>query len=116
MSLSEPEGISITTICNGGVPEVFARELGEVLANIADPNTHAEASRSLTLKFVFKPHEDRSGAHVAFTCKPMLQPVRVSKSQVFLSRHTGQLKAYAADHRQVALFGPEDVNNIKIVK
>lgn len=116
MELHEPESITITNICHGGVPEVFERELREVLANIADPNTHAESARSLTLKFVFKPHEDRSGAHVAFACRASLQPVRVSKSQLFLSRHTGQLKAYAADHRQEVLFGTDGSGPVKAVK
>ena len=114
--MQEPEAISISTICHGGVPEVFERELREVLANIADPNTEAEKPRGITVKFTFKPHEDRSGAHVTFSCRSTLQPVRVAKSQVFLSRHTGQLKAYAADHRQVALFGPEDAKPIRAVE
>lgn len=97
--------ISLTTICDGAVPEVFARELKEVLANITDPNTDPERPRGLTIKFLFKPLSDRSGAQVSFTCKPMLQPVEVAKSPVFLSRHTGQLKAYSVDQRQQALFG-----------
>lgn len=46
----------------------------------------------------------------------MLQPVRVAKSQVFLSRHSGQLKAYAADTRQVALFGDVEEKTISVVK
>ena len=116
MEQHEPESITIMNICNGGVPEVFERELREVLANIADPNTAAEKIRGLTLKFVFVPHEDRSGAHVAFSCKATLQPVKIAKSQVFLSRHTGALKAYAADHRQVAMFGPNDASPVKVVK
>ena len=101
----EPQEISLTTICEGAVPEVFARELKEVLANIADPNTDPERARGITLKFTLKPYEDRSGAQVSFTCKPTLQPVEVAKSPVFLSRHTGQLKAYSVDQRQQALFG-----------
>lgn len=112
----EPETISLTTICDGGVPEVFERELREVLANITDPNTDPEAVRSLTIKFVFKPYEDRSGAHVNFTCKPALQPVQMRKSQLFLSRHTGQLQAYARDTRQVALFDQTDTNPLRSIK
>ena len=33
--------ISLTTICQGAVPEVFEREFRELLRNIADPNTVA---------------------------------------------------------------------------
>lgn len=103
----DAQEISLTTICEGAVPEVFLRELKEVLANIADPNTDPERARGVTLKFTFKPYEDRSGAQVSFTCKPTLQPVEVAKSPVFLSRHTGALKAYTVDQRQGALFGDE---------
>jgi hypothetical protein len=103
----EPESISLQTICAGGVPEVFEHELKAVLTNITDPNTSAEKARSITMKFVFKPTEDRSGATVDFTCRAALQPVKVVKSQMYLSRHTGPLKAYSVDQRQVAMFGPE---------
>jgi hypothetical protein len=114
----EPESISLQSICGGGVPEVFERELKDVLANIADPNTAAERPRTITMKFTFKPLEDRSGAQVDFTCRASLQPVKMVKSQLFLSRHTGQLKAYSADQRQVAMFGPdlESPGPITVVK
>lgn len=113
-----PEAISLTTICHGGVPEVFERELSEVLKNIADPNTAPEKTRTLTLKFTFKPTEDRSGAAIDFSCRASLQPVKMVKSNLYLSRQTGQLKAYAADHRQTAMFGPteEPTNQITRVK
>jgi hypothetical protein len=102
----ESNEITLQTICHGGVPEIFERELRDVLANIADPNTHPEKVRTITLKFAFKPQEDRSGAVIDFSCKAALQPVKTVKSQMFLSRHTGALRAYAQDARQVALFDP----------
>lgn len=118
MSETDSNAITITTICNRGVPEVFARELAEALANIADPNTDASTTRGLTLKFTFKPLDDRSGAIVSFSCRPVLQPVKVATNPVFLSRHSGQLQAYALDHRQVSMFGGADADgkSISIVK
>ena len=59
--MADENEVSIGTICGGGVPEVFQRELYEVLKNINDPNTAAEKTRTITLKFTFKPAED----HVA---------------------------------------------------
>lgn len=112
----EPEAISLTTICNGAVPEVFERELREVLANITDPNTDAEKARRLKIEFVFAPYEDRSGAHVSFTVRATLQPVRVAKSRLFLSRQSGSLKAYATDARQGEMFGANDGKTISVVK
>lgn len=100
----EPETISLATICHGSVPEIFERELNEVLKNIADPNTAPEKARSITLRFTVKPTEDRSGADIDFSCRSSLQPVKLVKSRMFLSRHTGLLKAYAQDQRQVQMF------------
>lgn len=115
--MGEVEPIGLTTICHGGVPEVFERELRAILANITDPNTDAEKTRKITITFTFKPHEDRSGAAVFFTCKAAVQPATVAKSQVFLSRHTGQLKAYGSDARQTALFGEAaDAKTMAVVK
>lgn len=102
------DAISLQTICHGGAPEVFERELRTVLANIADPNTAAEKTRTITLKFTFKPTEDRGGLAVDMTCRAALQPVKVVKHQLYLSKHTGQLNAYAVDQRQGALFGQDD--------
>lgn len=112
----EVESVTLSTICHGAVPEVFERELRQVLNNIADPNTVAEKLRTLTLKFTFKPTEDRSQTDIHFSCMAALQPVKVVKSQAFLSRHTGQLKAYAVDTRQGALFGDENPVAMAVVK
>ena len=113
----EPMEISLSSICGGAVPEVFDREFRELLRNIHDPNTVAEKVRTITIKFSVKPTEDRSQAAIDFTCKASLQPVKVVKGQFFLSRHTGQLKAYAVDTRQGALFGQEaDGKPINLVK
>lgn len=116
--MADEQEISLATICGGGVPEVFQRELQEILKNIADPNTAAERPRTLTLKFTFKPTEDRSQSVIDFSCRASLQPVKMVKSQLFLSRHTGALRAYAVDARQVALFGPEEKpsSSINLVK
>lgn len=113
----ESTEISLTTICNGAVPEVFEREFRELLRNIADPNMVPEKVRTVTIKFAVKPTEDRSQAAIAFTCKSSLQPVKVVRGQFFLSRHSGQLKAYSVDMQQGALFGEgEAVTAINLVK
>lgn len=104
----EPETISIATICHGSVPEIFAREFAEVLKNIVDPNTAPDKVRTITLKFSIKPTEDRSGADLDFSCRSSLQPVKLVKSRMFLSRHSGLLQAYAHDHRQTAMFPGEE--------
>ena len=112
----EPEMISLQTICHGSVPEIFERELCEVLKNVADPNTAPEKVRTITLKFAIKPTEDRSGADIDFSCRSALQPVKLVKSRMFLSRHTGLLKAYAQDQRQAVLFDAPERLDVRAVK
>jgi hypothetical protein len=112
--MEHPQEISIATICHGGVPEVFDRELTEVLNNILDVNTDVGKARTLTLKFTFAPLEDRSGATVTFSCRAGLQPVQVAKSPIFLSRQTGTVKAYALDQQQVDLFGASAPSDSKL--
>lgn len=103
--MQEPMPLSLNTICEGQIPTVFTRELREVLDNIADPNTAASKTRTITLTLNLKPLDDRSGAVMSFTCKSKLVPVSVAASTCFLSRHTGRLEAYGMDTRQGVLFG-----------
>lgn len=65
---------SLSTMKNGALEERFQRELARVLANIADPNTSREASRSISLHIVFKPAEDRQYAAVTARVVSKLAP------------------------------------------
>ena len=116
--MNAPQEISIMTICDGGVPEVFERELSEVLKNMVDVNTDPDKARSITLKFTFAPMADRSGAMVTFLCRAGLQPVQIATSPIFLSRQSGDIKAYSMDQRQVELFGapPQSGSTITLAK
>ena len=49
--------VSLDTLGGGVVPELFAHELENVLANIDDPNTSPEAVRQLTIVVTIKPSE-----------------------------------------------------------
>ena len=82
----EPEEVSLSNLCGGGVEEVFQREFAAVLANIADVNTDPEAKRKITLEFTVEPFEDRSGAQVTFSCRSKTVPVESVSGTVFLQR------------------------------
>ena len=79
----EVEVVSLSNLCGGAIEEVFQREFAEVLANIADINTDAEAKRKITLEFTIQPFEDRSGAQVTFACKSKTVPVNAVKGTVW---------------------------------
>lgn len=102
--MEEREVLSLENICNGGVPEVFERELAEILSNMADVNTDPEAIREITLKFKFKPFPDRSGASIKFKCSSKIAPVEEVGGQMFVQRRGTALIGIAHDPKQTRMF------------
>lgn len=102
-----PESMNIGNICGGAVPEVFERELAELLKNVSDPNTDAEKVRSISLEFKFKPLADRSMAVVEFSVKNKLANVETVVGNVFFSKQGGAVRAFTRDPRQTALFAAQ---------
>lgn len=104
------ETLNILNVCNGGVPEVFERELAGVLKNIADANTDPEAKRKISLEFIISPFKDRSGAQIEFRCASKVPGVDTVKGQVFFKRAGAELIALPHDPRQIRMFqqpGPD---------
>ena len=61
------DGLDLSNICAGSVPEVFERAVRELSKNLKDPNTEAEAKRKIVLEFSFKGYADRSGMESIFS-------------------------------------------------
>lgn len=108
----DPETVNIGNICGGAVPEVFDRELQEILKNIGDINTDADAKRKITLEFEFSPLPDRTGAIVTLHCKSKVAPVEGVSSSIFVLRDKGQVTAYTRDVRQQELFNRDQATNV----
>lgn len=102
----ELENLSITNVCGGAVDEVFQRELAHLLENIADPNTNAEAPRSLTLEFKVKPFKDRTAAQIELVVKSKTAGMSSVAGTMYLQRRGAQLVAMNHDPRQARLFAP----------
>jgi hypothetical protein len=98
------EKLSLLNLANGAAVEVFDRELDQVIRNIADVNTDAEAKRQITLEVRFMPFEDRSGSQIEITCKAKLIGVPGVKTQAFIRKSGSQVTAYSHDPRQTRLF------------
>lgn len=105
--MEEATELNIGNICGGAVPEVFDREVREILENIADLNTKPEAKRQITLTFDFAPGPDRKSAIVSFTCKSKQVGVQPKAGTIFFSKRLGQIHAYTEDPRQDRLFAKE---------
>lgn len=83
----------------------FEIELQKALANIADLNTPATATRAVNLQLILKPHSDRIVIETEFKCSSKLAPIETHKSKVFLGRtKEGGLVAFDADPRQMSLW------------
>ena len=103
-AVNQTTELSLDNICGGAVGELFNREVLEVLENIADINTDEKAKRVITLQFTFAPYKDRSGAEVECKVTSKTAPTDSVTGNVFFSKATGALKAYARDPRQDELF------------
>jgi hypothetical protein len=103
----EHEEVNLSNLCGGAIEEVFQREWAQVLSNIGDVNTPAEAKRKVTLELTLKPFKDRSGAQVSFSCKSKTMPVEAVEGTVFLQRRGLVMVAVPHDPKQIRLFDPK---------
>jgi len=102
--MEEKEEVTLSNLCGGSIEEVFQREWGEVLRNIGDVNTQAEAKRKVTIELTLKPFKDRSGAQVTFSCKSKTIPVNAVEGTVFLQRRGTSMVAVPHDPKQIRMF------------
>ena len=108
------EQLSLGNIMNGGLVELFDRELTEVVRNIADVNCPADKPRRISLEVYFKPFDDRSGAEVQVKCTSKLAGAGAPKTQIFLARDkAGKVRAWSNDPRQVSLFQSESEGGVQ---
>jgi hypothetical protein len=105
----DAQEVDLLTICKGATREIFARELARIAANIADLNTSVKNPRSITLKFTFTPHPDRSGASVGVLIKTALGDLDASAAtgSVYLAKREGKFALFSRDMRQELLFEPD---------
>jgi hypothetical protein len=104
----DPIDLNIGNICEGAVPQLFDREVLEVLKNIADVSTDPEQKRKITITFEFKPAPDRKSAVVSVTCTSKQAAVESKAGSIFFRKSlTGQIEAFAEDPRQDLLFAKQ---------
>lgn len=97
--------INIGNINEGAALDLFDLELRKVLENVADLSTVATATRTITLKFDFKPESDRCKVHCELTAKTSLAPVEKNVNKMFVAKtEDGALVALDADPRQMPLW------------
>lgn len=104
--------VSLETIQNGAVVDMFNEELQKVMKNIADENTKPDAVRSITITVKIKPDKTRRSAATQVDCKSTISPVKPSDGFIFLNQaKDGSFEAFEDDYRQKEL---EDADGVSI--
>ena len=92
MSNSIQSKLNLAEMAQGAFMEQFHRELNQVLANIADPNTDPKKARKITLTMTLKPEENREVVTVETQSKSTLVPPKPLGTTNILDRdHDGSV-------------------------
>lgn len=115
----ETEWISLFDLLDGGVKELAALNLRRVLDNIRDVNTDAKKTRSLTVKFTFKPNDNRDAVNVDISVDCKTVPVRSVETTLDIGEDNGQTVAVERPKYtpgQLRLSDAAPVTNIQDIK
>lgn len=100
----EAKKISLANLAGGAVVEAFDHELGRVIENIKDVNTHPMAAREIILKIKFKPmDEDRGLGKVEVHCHAKLAPAKPLAAKVYFAQLRGEFIGLEQDPNQPKL-------------
>jgi hypothetical protein len=66
--------ISIDKLAGGGASERIQREINKIAENVLDPNTKADATRTLTISLTIKPNKQRQVGEAELVVKSSLAP------------------------------------------
>ena len=86
MSNSIQNKLNLAEMAQGAFMEQFHRELNQVLANIADPNTDPKKARKITLTMTLKPDENREVVTVETQSKSTLVPPKPLGTTIIIDR------------------------------
>ena len=113
----EQATINIGNISDGEAMNAFDLYLHKVMENIADLSTIATATRSITLRFDFKPESDRCTVHVEMHCSTKTAPIEKHVSKMFMGRtQEGALVALDEDPRQLTFWTAPAPKETPVIK
>lgn len=104
--------VTITTIGNGVLLELFDRELERVVADILDLNSVAEAKRTITIKVQIYPDKDRGFGSVDLEVSSALGKPKPAGSLMYFGKKNGKVIAVETTPQQNEMFdklGPRPV-------
>jgi hypothetical protein len=105
------EGISLSTLNQGAVLELFGVEWQKLLDNINDPNTKPEAARKLKIEIAVKPQKDRRNALCSVSATSNLAAIIPHEASIVIGVENGKVTAFAFDPKQLEF--DEDAENVR---
>jgi len=111
--MQEYAPVTLSTLGNGAVEELFQEELERVLRNIADPNTVPTAVREISLKVKIAPNKDRAVGEVQVIPSSKLAPAHQFDTVVYMGRHQGRLIAQEHNPTQLSFENTDHVQAIE---
>ena len=78
--------IDLNTVCEGALPELFKRELSNVIRNMKDINTEEATKRKINIEFILEPQEDtgRSKCSIDLKVSSKLAPVKAVRGALMI--------------------------------
>lgn len=76
--------LNVSTLSGGALVERIQEEISKAIANITDPNTPAKKPRTITMKMVIKPNEQRNIAEVTVTTSSTLCPPTPIETGIYI--------------------------------
>jgi hypothetical protein len=104
--------VTIYTIGNGVLGELFDRELERIVTDILDLNTDAEAKRSISVKVTVSPDKDRGFGMTLIEVSSSLGKPKPVGSTMYFGRKNGKIVAVENIPKQEEMFdklGPRPV-------
>lgn len=111
--------VNLEELVGGGLQEVFAKAMEEVVENMQNPNTPYKNKREIAIKLKFEQNEDRDDAAVDISVTTKLAPVKpmVTRMAIGKDLRTGEVYAqeYGNTMRGQMEFKPSAQNPAELV-
>jgi hypothetical protein len=98
--------VTLFTLANGALGELFDREMERVTADILDLNAKADAVRTITIKVKIKPDQNRNFGTVDMSISSTLGAPKGVASTMFFGRKNNHAVAVENVPDQKELFDP----------
>jgi hypothetical protein len=106
------EIVTLASIANGSVLELFDHELKRVISNIADPNTSPKKKRQIIIKVDIQPSDSREIGYYSVEVSAKLASIKPVESTMYFGKDktNGQFVAVQNNPSQPSIFDETPTN------